>query len=376
MKRFYRKLEKTVNNFPQRLHNAKICYGEKRAIKRKKPLYRSIAWTQEQKDAFNRFWLEHYGKKIDPSWHKLYQSINGVFDERYFPELLYSTRIEPLLNPKTYCDCIDDKSLLPYIFGNNNSKVYIPKIYLSCIGDIYRNSENELLTRKDAECYLHDFGACVIKPATESGSGSGVFVAELKGGIDLRTKKTIHEIFDELAGSFVVQEVVKNNTYISRLCPNSLNTIRLITYYVGTEIHFAPPTLRIGSGEKSVDNIHAGGLCVGINLDGTLKAKAYQLNMGDNKLSFAIHPKTNIKFENYYIGDIKKVIDGAIDLHKRIPQLGIVSWDITIDDKDRAALIEANCRNQSIWFPQIANGEPFFGEDTAYFCKLLAQKNH
>ncbi len=373
MRSLYKKFENAVNNAPQRLHNAKISYGEKGAIKRKKPLYSSVAWTKEQEDKFNRFWINNYGKKINPAWHKLYQSINGVFDERYFPELFYSTKIEPMLNPKNYCDVVDDKRVLPYLFGNNDSIVYIPKIYLSCTGDIYKNSNNELMTREQAELFLKDFGVCVIKPATESGSGSGVYVVELNNGIDIKSQKPIKEIFDELEGNFIVQELIKNNENISKLCPNSLNTIRLITYYVGTEIHFAPPALRIGSGEKAVDNIHAGGLCVGVNLDGTLKAKAYKLEMGDNNLTFETHPKTNIKFENYYIGDIKRAIDGVIGLHKIIPQLGIVSWDITIDDKERPVLIEANCRNQSIWFPQFVNGEPVFGEDTEYFCKLISK---
>ena len=348
MKKLYKTFERAINNLPQRLHNAKISYGEKSAIRRKKPLYSKVVWTKEQEDKFNSFWIKNFGKKINPAWHKLYQSVNGVFDERYFPEFYYSTRIEPLLNPKSYCDVIDDKRVLPYIFGNTKN-VYIPIIYLSCIGNVYRNKNNEFITREEAETFLQDIGRCVIKPATESGSGKGVYVAEIKNGIDIKSNRSIKDIMNELEGNFIVQEVIRNNKEISSLCPDSLNTIRLITYRVGSEFHFAPPALRLGSGEKSVDNIHAGGLCIGINLDGTLKDKAYKLEMGDNNLTFEAHPKTKIKFKNYYIGDIKSAIDGAIELHKRIPQLGIISWDITIDEKERPVLIEANCRDQSIY---------------------------
>lgn len=374
MSKIIRIIENKVNSLPEGFMVSKTKYGEKKAIKKKKLLYSGIVWTKEQEDRFNRFWIENYGKKINPAWHKLYQSANGVFDEKYFPEYFYTTRLEPALNPLAYCKVLSDKNLLPYIFGGNDSGVYIPKVYLSCVNGRYKTIDNKLLSRTQAEQYMCNIGQCVFKPSVDTGSGSGVFIADIDGDIDKNSNKTISEIMDSLGKNFLVQETVHNNSRISKVCPKSLNTFRIITYYVDDDIHYAPLVMRMGSGSNLVDNIHAGGLCIGVNVDGTLKTKAYQLGYGDNNLTFTTHPYSHVEFENYYIGDIDKAVNAAIELHKRIPQLGIVSWDFTINDKEQAVLIEANCRDQSIWFPQVVNECSFFRENTAYFSKMLRDK--
>lgn len=61
-------------------------------------------------------------------------------------------------------------------------------------------------------------------------------------------------------------------------------------------------------------------------------------------------------------------------LHLNAPQLGIISWDLTVDQNGVFVLIEANTRGQSIWFPQMANGMGAFGKNTAEILKFIAQK--
>ena len=61
----------------------------------------------------------------------------------------------------------------------------------------------------------------------------------------------------------------------------------------------------------------------------------------------------------------------AIRLHERIPQLGIISWDFSINAKKQVTLIEVNTRDQAVWFPQMVNGESFFGEHTPYFLSII-----
>ena len=61
-------------------------------------------------------------------------------------------------------------------------------------------------------------------------------------------------------------------------------------------------------------------------------------------------------------------------VHLNAPQLGIISWDLTVDQNGVFVLIEANTRGQSIWFPQMANGMGAFGKNTAEILKFIAQK--
>jgi D-alanine-D-alanine ligase-like ATP-grasp enzyme len=58
-------------------------------------------------------------------------------------------------------------------------------------------------------------------------------------------------------------------------------------------------------------------------------------------------------------------------MHAAIPQLGVVNWDFTIDPAGNPVLIEANCKNGSVWLPQMAHGVAAFGERTAEVLQWL-----
>ena len=53
----------------------------------------------------------------------------------------------------------------------------------------------------------------------------------------------------------------------------------------------------------------------------------------------------------------------------------MLSWDFAIDEKKNINLIEVNTFGQSIWFPQLINGESFFGENTKYMYGLIKKWN-
>ena len=54
-----------------------------------------------------------------------------------------------------------------------------------------------------------------------------------------------------------------------------------------------------------------------------------------------------------------------------MPCLKIISWDLTLDNNDLPTLIEMNTYGQSVWFPQMVNGEPIFGENIAKMLNLI-----
>lgn len=78
----------------------------------------------------------------------------------------------------------------------------------------------------------------------------------------------------------------------------SVNTFRIITYYCNNKVHVSPIALRLGRSNADRDNIHYGGICVGVDLDGKLKPTAFS-EYGD---TFNEHPDTHIKFEKYVVG--------------------------------------------------------------------------
>lgn len=363
-------VQKFITNLPLKLNNFKIKYSEQLAIRKKAKIYSDVQWTEKQQQEFDEYWISNYGQKIKPWWNKLYESMNGVYRKDYFPEMLYSTKLEQILNSADYCKIFNDKSLASSVYGSVKNVIF-PKTYLVCCNGTFCDGEHNLLNKSAAVNLVKNIGECVIKPTVDSGSGHGVYILNIVDGIDLKSGKAIDEIIDTCGENFIVQEKIKNSDKFSMLYPKSLNTVRLITYIVEDEIHYAPLAMRIGAGGDEIDNIHNGGLCIGVNDDGTLKKTAYQLGYGDTAIKFTSHPDTGVVFENYYIGDVTKIISIAKELHSLTPHLGIISWDLTLDKDDNVVLIEANCSGQSVWFPQIVSEKPIFGNDTPYMIKKI-----
>ncbi len=366
----FNSLQKYIDFLPLKVQSFKVKYSEQIAIIKKTKFFSDVKWTEKQQKEFDEYWINNYGKKIKPWWNKLYESMNGVYHKDYFPEILYSTKLEPLLNSPDYCRVFNDKSLISLLYGTAE-KIVFSKAFLVCCNGTFCDGEHRLMGENDALLAINDIGECVIKPTVDTGSGHGVHILNIVGGKDIKTGKTTEEIIKTSGRNFIIQKKIHNSEKFSHIYPASLNTVRIISYIVDNEVHCAPAAMRIGAGGQEIDNIHNGGLCVGVNNDGTLKSTAYQLGYGDKLIKYSTHPDTGVVFENYYIGNVKKLLDAAEELHLMTPYLGIISWDLTLDEEENVVLIEANCSKQSVWFPQIVNEEPLFGKDTQYMIEKM-----
>ena len=151
---------------------------------------------------------------------------------------------------------------------------------------------------------------------------------------------------------------------MAKLYPNSINTFRVISYLLEGKIEVAPISLRIGGGNSEVDNIHAGGMSISVKRDGFLGEYAYRLGYGDSFEKYNAHPDTKIVFKEYRLSFVDKLVNSAKRLHGYLPNIGIVSWDFTIDEDGNVVVVEANLKGQSVWFPQMLSGESLFGENT------------
>ena len=139
-----------------------------------------------------------------------------------------------------------------------------------------------------------------------------------------------------------------------------MNTFRVITYIWNGKVNWVPTIMRIGQGGSVVDNAHAGGMFIGISDDGVLKKTAFT----EFRDTFDKHPDTGVIFEDYCISGFKKVLAAAQTMHARIPQVGVINWDFTLDENESPVLIEINSDlGGSIWMTQMANGVGPFGEN-------------
>ena len=365
MQLFY-KVEAISDYILQILLKIFIYMHEKKNIYRKKELYTNVRLTREQEKEIDDLWVKNYGRKYSKKWHRLYQSYLGVYDVNYFPEILFSTKLQPLLNPRYIVRTITDKALTEILLGNNG--VRFPKTFLINANEYFYDSTRNVINEDEAWSVIQNVGAAVIKPTTNTSSGRGVRIVNIKDGIDLETGESVKNILKSYKKNYIVQEKIIAHTSYSSLHEASLNTLRVITYILEGKIYCAPLTLRIGMNGSIVDNSHAGGVAIGVLNDGKLKGKAFS----ENQDSYTIHPDSGVVFANHQIARTSEVTEIAKKLHGKLPSLGIVSWDFSVDMEGEIILIEVNLSSQSIWFPQYANGCGIFEDNTEKMIRMIA----
>ncbi len=137
-----------------------------------------------------------------------------------------------------------------------------------------------------------------------------------------------------------LEECVIQHESISKICPTSVNTIRIMTFaYAGkSEILFA--AMRIGNGKASVDNFHQGGMGVLVDVDtGKLVGEAYNKNLE----YFKEHPATGVKFDGFQIPHWEEIVAMVKEAALQSEHIHCVGWDVAVT-QDGATFIEGNRR--------------------------------
>lgn len=372
LRKFIKWREKRLNKKAEKFHIKKITLAENIAIFKKRKLYKNIKWTANQTNDFNDFWKKHYGKTISPRWHKLYQSINGVFDISYIPEKLLSTVAESKLNPYSRSVLLQDKSLLPLLLSKKG--ILCANNHIVNSKGIFYDEGYRIITKEEAVAVLKNIGKCIIKPTENSGSGKGLRFFNIKNGVDSYSEQATDEIFRGYKHDFAVQAPLYQCKEVADIYSEAINTFRVTTYILDGNIYSAPSALRVGSGGNRLDNIHAGGYGVPISESGVLGKYAYKLGRGDSKEKIEQHPDTGIVFDGYTIPCFERITKTAKEAHGLFTGVGIISWDIILDIDYQPVIVEANITGQGYWFPQIVHGKGLFGENAAKIIKLYCRK--
>ena len=175
--------------------------------------------------------------------------------------------------------------------------------------------------------------------------GIGVYQLQIKEGTILLNGNAIsyHDFVSKLGtAKFLVQERIYQHEDMSKLFPNSTNSVRLTSVYDkdSDNIVILPSFVKLGMGNMTVDNWAIGGLIVGLDIEtGLLREWAYYKPGYGKKTN--IHPDTGIAFKGYQIpffSETKALIKYAHSLFKDVHSIG---WDITITP-DGPCIIEGN----------------------------------
>lgn len=143
----------------------------------------------------------------------------------------------------------------------------------------------------------------------------------------------------------IIEEMIIQHSDLNYLYPDSINTVRFMTYVVDGGVRIIGATLRLGNGGY-VDNAASGGVFASIDTrSGIVNSVAYN-RLGEKNEK---HPITNKTIKGFQIPFWEEVIEIGKKAALEIPEVGCVGWDVAISVKG-PLIIEANDRwGRFVW---------------------------
>jgi len=231
------------------------------------------------------------------------------------------------INGKNH-DQLTNKKYLSREF--EKSSIDAPQTLLYFEDGRFLNEKLEDISDSEAYDLLNNEADYIAKPYSGSG-GKNIFFIQ-KNKVE---RSEFKGLFKQNA---IVQEKIENAEEIKAFHPNSLNTFRIIVRQEKTEPKILFAFLRFGIGNATLDNVHMGGLFVGVDIDtGQLFDVAY-----NNKLKkHNSHPDTQKPFGGVKIESWEEIKHFVVKSTQKFDQLKIYGWDIAYT-KDGPKAIEIN----------------------------------
>ena len=222
--------------------------------------------------------------KFDTIYHRVYYGRVGRVEPSYMPEELYYGYIEPYMVRRQAARYIDNKTY----YGRMFDDIKQPETIVMRMGTVWYGSaalagkvrkSGDGGTRSTDVCipiatnevpaFLRAAGSeIVLKIAENSEEGAGVFFLSKEDPVS-DFKRVIKDIKNDV----VVQRVVNQHPAFTALHPQSVNTLRIMSYLDISqnrrpEVKILATAVRFGVGDSRVDNVTSGGFFLGVDEDG------------------------------------------------------------------------------------------------------------
>lgn len=256
-----------------------------------------------------------------------------------------------LTYPVNYICLLRDKD----IFGRIMTSLRIP--ITRNIAIIKQNrvlSEEGEVLHEDLEQFVRQNAPVFIKQVNGE-CGDGVFSVCCRDGALSVNGRPCDSLSSKLDGeaTYVVQPTLVQHPELSRLYPQAVNTLRIITVRNPEgEIEIFSTVLRVGVHGNQVDNWALGGLSFGVKEDGRLTDRGfYKPGHGTVQTS---HPDTHVVFGTFRIPFCREAKELCIKAHNALKGIHSIGWDVAITEHG-PILIEGN-DNWEISLIQVCNG--------------------
>lgn len=196
----------------------------------------------------------------------------------------------------------------------------------------------DAIPRNDRKAFIEfakKHNAFICKPTSGTG-GKGMLFGNLQ-----EMGMTAEEYYDTYldGNGYDVEELIIQDPSMAKFHPQSINTVRPVTFLKDGKVTFLFVIMRIGTGDNHVDNLSSGGICVAVDAD---SGKIISGAINRTELTpLEVHPDTGIVFRDEkipYWDELKETVTKAAKALKDPPCVG---WDMALG-QNGWTIVEAN----------------------------------
>ena len=226
-----------------------------------------------------------------------------------------------------YCDILNEQSILSLMTDKYACYQKYQKFFKRDVLGCYSEADKEkfLTFTNKHECFI-------FKPLEEH-SGHGIRICSSKD-------TDIYVFFQKMIskGAFVVEELINQGKETAVMHPQSVNTLRVVTFVLKDKVNIIGVTWRIGVGGAIMDNAGSGGIYASIDPEhGFVQTDAINYK----GVHFNIHPDTNVQIIGYQLPKWDEALSLIHNMATNFKGTTLISWDIAYSDKGWL-MIEAN----------------------------------
>ncbi len=327
----------------------------------------------EGEDAYLDKWKK-LCPRVEPYSYRFFSHYCG-HTPNIVPENIGHDIIEEILNPIQFRAAYEDKNLFPEIIG----KEYVPRTIVCRINGSVLLDEKFLAADKDLAVYIGDVSALILKPTVGGCSGKGIIKFEKKGDeyISIGDNRILSKDFLMSYGTdFCLQESVVQHSFMSKFCLSSVNTIRLCLYRsVKDETCIVTAGIvRIGRNGSFVDNAHAGGMFIGVDVTTGVMGKFVIDQYGNKK---DLWNGVDFSKNTFVVPFWSDVLTLAEHVGCKLHHHRLIALDIALDQMGKPVLFEYNIGTMSYWLFMYTNQTAFakYTDEVIDYCKNKRENN-
>lgn len=329
----------------------------KREINRWVKEFEDIKLSDNFKKRIDEYWKQ-YGVRVSKDWFRFYLGCTGIEDVRFVENGLWYSQILCRLNRFDLYLAYEDKNQYDELFAG---RVRLPETVVRNINGVFYSADYNPITEKEAIKSVLAMPRVIVKPTLESGGGKGILVINnINSNSESEILKAIRQ------KNVIVQKFLEQSKTYSLFNPETINTIRVVSFFWQGNVYILTIYLRVGDEKKEFVECHT--RIINVYEDGSL---GMLINDHDGYRKPSKNHDLKSLIETVKLPCIDKIVEIIKKEHLRLGgYFGVIGWDFSVDKQENPVLIEINMHWPAIDHIQMLNG-PAFGDLTDEVMKYI-----